>query len=95
VGGICYGPVTQSVAFLFWGHDPRGSHLAAVADQEITAFVMWAVAAASFIPVVVVALLAWVKDDAAPAEPGGDTLNPGVRGWGRPARDSPRGASQD
>jgi len=72
-------------------YDAPGSHLAPVADQEITAFLMWAAAAASFIPVLVVALLAWVKDDAAPAEPGGGTLNRGVSGWRRPARDS-RGA---
>jgi cytochrome c oxidase assembly factor CtaG len=69
-------------------YDPPGSHLAPVDDQEITAFVMWAAAAASFIPVIAVALLAWVKDDAAPTEPAGATLNPRVRGWGRPARDS-------
>jgi cytochrome c oxidase assembly factor CtaG len=67
------------------GYDAPGSHLGTVTDQEITAFVLWAVAAASFIPVIVVALLAWLKDD---AEPAGDTANTGVRGWGRPTRDS-------
>jgi cytochrome c oxidase assembly factor CtaG len=67
------------------GYDAPGSHLATVADQQITAFVLWAAAAASFIPVIAVALLTWVKDD---AEPTGDTVSAGVRGWGRPARDS-------
>jgi cytochrome c oxidase assembly factor CtaG len=69
------------------GYDAPGSHLTTVADQEITAFVLWAVAAASFIPVIVVALLAWVKDDAEPAD---DAVNTGVRGWGGPAGDSRR-----
>lgn len=69
-------------------YDAAGRHLGPVADQELAAFLMWAAAAASFIPVIVVALLAWVKDDAAPGEPGGSTLSPGVRGWARPARDS-------
>jgi cytochrome c oxidase assembly factor CtaG len=72
-------------------YDAPGSHLAPVDDQEITAFLVWAAAAAAFIPVIVVALLAWVKVDGAPAEPGGAALNPQVRGWGRPARVS-RGA---
>jgi len=67
------------------GYDAPGSHLATVADQEITAFLLWAVAAASFIPVIVVALLAWLKDD---AERAAATVSTGVRGWGRPARDS-------
>jgi cytochrome c oxidase assembly factor CtaG len=67
------------------GYDAPGSHLTTVADQEITAFVLWAVAAASFIPVIAVALLAWLKDD---AEPAGDAAQAGVRGWGRPGRGS-------
>jgi cytochrome c oxidase assembly factor CtaG len=75
------------------GYDAPGRHLAMVADQEITAFLLWAVAAASFIPVIAIALLAWLKDD---AEPASDTVHPGVRGWERSGRDprevpSPRG----
>jgi cytochrome c oxidase assembly factor CtaG len=68
-------------------YDPAGSHLATVADQEITAFLLWAAAAVCFIPVIFVAALTWLKDDPEPvAEPAGDTASTGVRGWGRPAR---------
>jgi cytochrome c oxidase assembly factor CtaG len=63
-------------------YDAAGSHLTTVADQEITAFLLWAVPAACFIPVIFVAAVTWLKDDAGPA---GDGLSTGVRGWGRPA----------
>ncbi len=67
------------------GYDGAGSHLVTVADQEITAFLLWAVAGACFVPVVFVAMLSWLKDGAeTAAEPAGDPVKAGVRGWGWP-----------
>lgn len=65
------------------GYDGAGSHLATVADQEISVFVVWAVAGACFLPVVCVAGLTWLKEGAdAAGEPADDTVRAGVRGWG-------------
>ena len=58
------------------GYDGAGSHLGTVADQEIAAFVLWAAAAVSFVPVVFVALLTWLKDGSGPdQEPARDALD--------------------
>jgi hypothetical protein len=64
-------------------YDRAGSHLTTVADQEITVFVVWAVAGACFIPVIVVMGLTWLKEASeAAGEPAGRTMPVGVRGWG-------------
>jgi Cytochrome c oxidase caa3 assembly factor (Caa3_CtaG) len=60
-------------------YDQAGSHLGTVADQEITAFLLWAAAGAAFAPVVFTVLLAWLKDS---PEPAGRGPGSGVRGWG-------------
>jgi cytochrome c oxidase assembly factor CtaG len=68
-------------------YDRAGSHLATVADQEITVFLVWAVAGACFIPVIVVMGLTWLKESSeAAGEPAGRTVPSGVRGWGGSAR---------
>jgi cytochrome c oxidase assembly factor CtaG len=64
-------------------YDRAGSHLATVADQEITVFLVWALAGACFIPVVVIMSLTWLKEGPeAAGEPAGRTVPSGVRGWG-------------
>ena len=65
-------------------YDPAGSNLGPVADQEITAFLLWAAAGLAFTPVVFIVLMRWLKDG---SEPGGEPARPtprtaGVRGWG-------------
>jgi len=81
-------------------YDGAGSHLVTVADQEITAFVLWAAAAAAFLPVVFTAALTWLRDGSEPvAERSASAAEPPdgtpavpvrrvaqVRGWGPPAR---------
>jgi cytochrome c oxidase assembly factor CtaG len=72
-------------------YDGAGSHLSPVADQEITAFLLWAVAGGCFIPVIFVTLLTWLKEGAeAAGEPAGPTEPAGVRGWGGSARQGRR-----
>jgi cytochrome c oxidase assembly factor CtaG len=70
------------------GYDGAGSHLLTVDDQQITAFLLWAAAAAAFLPVVFTAALTWLKDGSGPAgEPArGVPGATGVRGWGPRAR---------
>ena len=64
-------------------YDRAGSHLSTVADQEITVFLVWAVAGVCFIPVIFVALLTWLKEGSeAAGEPVGHPAPVGVRGWG-------------
>jgi cytochrome c oxidase assembly factor CtaG len=65
-------------------YDPAGSHLGPVADQEITAFLLWAAAGLAFTPVVFTVLMRWLKDG---SEPAGEPTRPmpgtaRVRGWG-------------
>jgi Cytochrome c oxidase caa3 assembly factor (Caa3_CtaG) len=60
-------------------YDQAGSHLGTVADQEITAFLLWAAAGAAFTPVVFTVLFAWLRDG---TEPAGKPVSSGVRGWG-------------
>jgi cytochrome c oxidase assembly factor CtaG len=72
-------------------YDQAGSHLGTVADQEITAFLLWAAAGVAFAPVVFTVLLSWLKDSSEPAgEPAGRMPGSGVRGWGPRARDRRR-----
>ena len=76
-------------------YDQAGSHLGTVADQEITAFLLWAAAGVAFVPVVFTVLLTWLRDGSEPAgEPAGRLPGSGVRGWGPPARDRRRTPSR-
>jgi cytochrome c oxidase assembly factor CtaG len=61
-------------------YDGPGTSLATVADQEITAGVLWLVTACCFLPVVFTSLLSWLGDR---ADPGEEPRSPGVRGWAR------------
>jgi cytochrome c oxidase assembly factor CtaG len=65
------------------GYDGGGSHLLTVDDQEIAAFLLWAAAAVSFLPVVFTAMLTWLGDGSEPAgEPAGRRPGTAVKGWG-------------
>jgi cytochrome c oxidase assembly factor CtaG len=79
---------------VFHGYDGPGSALSAVADQQITVALVWAVSACCFVPVVFVALLRWLSASENPDEElqrlaRDDRQLPVVRGWGRPARGRP------
>ena len=79
---------------VFHGYDPVGGALSAVADQEITVALVWAVSAFCFIPVVFVTMLAWLSASDSPDEElqrlaRDERQHPVVRGWGRPARGRP------
>jgi cytochrome c oxidase assembly factor CtaG len=79
---------------VFHGYDPAGGALSAVADQQITVALVWAVSAFCFMPVVFVALLTWLSGNGDPdAElqrlARDERQRPVVRGWGRPARGRP------
>jgi hypothetical protein len=72
---------------LFSAYDAAGSGLSAVADQEITVGLVWAVAGFCFVPVVIVTMLGWLTSSDGPDEEFQrvfrDDLNrPAVRGWG-------------
>jgi cytochrome c oxidase assembly factor CtaG len=53
---------------VFRGYDGAGSGLSAVADQEVTVGLVWAVSAFCFVPVVFTCLLSWLKDSGDPDE---------------------------
>ena len=53
---------------VFHGYDAAGSGLSAVADQQITVGVVWAVSAFCFVPVIFVTMLSWLKDNDDPDE---------------------------
>ena len=79
---------------VFHGYDPVGGALSAVADQEITVGLVWAVSAFCFVPVVFVTLLTWLSASDNPDEElqrlaRDERQHPVVRGWGRPARGRP------
>ena len=79
---------------VFHGYDPAGGALSAVADQEITVALVWAVSAFCFMPVVFVTLLGWLSAGDNPDEElqrlaRDERQRPVVRGWGRPARGRP------
>jgi cytochrome c oxidase assembly factor CtaG len=79
---------------VFHGYDPAGGALSAVADQQITVALVWAVSAFCFMPVVFVALLTWLSGNGDPDAElqrlvRDERQRPVVRGWGRPARGRP------
>jgi cytochrome c oxidase assembly factor CtaG len=79
---------------VFHGYDPAGGALSAVADQQITVALVWAVSAFCFVPVVFVTLLTWLSASDNPDEElqrlaRDERQHPVVRGWGRPARGRP------
>ena len=79
---------------VFHGYDAPGGALSAVADQQITVALVWAVSAFCFVPVVFVALLSWLSASDNPDEElqrlaRDERQLPVVRGWGRPARGRP------
>jgi len=76
---------------VFHGYDGPGSSLSAVADQQITVALVWAVSACCFMPVVFVTMLRWLSPSDNPDEElqrlaRDDRQLPVVRGWGRPGR---------
>jgi cytochrome c oxidase assembly factor CtaG len=81
--GLSNGPV-------FHAYDPAGGMLSAVADQEISAALVWAVAGLCFVPVVFASMLGWLGRDDPDAElqriARDSGQRPVVRGWGRPPR---------
>src|SRR5262245_12468024 len=79
---------------VFHAYDGPGGALSAVADQQITVALVWAVSAGCFVPVVFVAMLAWLSAGDNPDEElqrlaRADRQRPVVRGWGRPTRARP------
>ncbi len=79
---------------VFHGYDPAGGALSAVADQQITVALVWAVSACCFVPVIFVAVLTWLSGNGDPDEElqrlaRDGRQHPVVRGWGRPARGRP------
>ena len=79
---------------VFHAYDGPGGALSAVADQQITVALVWAVSAGCFVPVVFVAMLAWLSAGDNPDEElqrlaRDDRQRPVVRGWGRPTRARP------
>lgn len=76
-----------SIHGVFSAYDAAGSGLSAVADQEITVGLVWAVAAFSFIPVVIVTMLGWLTGGDDPDEEfqrvfRDNADRAAVRGWG-------------
>jgi cytochrome c oxidase assembly factor CtaG len=73
---------------VFHAYDGAGSALSAAADQQITVGLVWAVAAACFVPVVFASLLGWLRDSDDPAAglfaiTRNSGRRPAVRGWER------------
>jgi cytochrome c oxidase assembly factor CtaG len=82
---------------VFHAYDAAGSGLSAVADQQITVGLVWAVSAFCFVPVVFVTMLAWLAGNDDPDEELQRLSRDGrqravVRGWDRRPR-SPRAPS--
>lgn len=76
---------------VFHAYDPAGGWLSPVADQEITAGLVWAAAGLCFVPFVYVTVFAWLRDDGNPDEELQRIVRDGnqraiVRGWARPQR---------
>jgi cytochrome c oxidase assembly factor CtaG len=76
---------------VFHGYDAAGGGLSAVADQQITVGVVWAVSGLCFAPVVFVAMLTWLKNNDDPDEElqrlaRDEHQQAVVRGWERRAR---------
>lgn len=76
---------------VFHGYDPAGGGLSAVADQQVTVGLVWAVSAACFVPVVFVTMLRWLGGSEDPDEElqrlaRDERQQPVVRGWERRPR---------
>ncbi len=76
---------------VFHGYDAAGSGLSAVADQQITVGLVWAVSAFCFVPVVFATMLTWLKDNDNPDEElqrltRDERQQAVVRGWERRPR---------
>jgi cytochrome c oxidase assembly factor CtaG len=76
---------------VFHGYDAAGGGLSAVADQQITVGLVWAVSAFCFVPVVFVTMLAWLRDSGGPDEElqrlaRDERQRAVVRGWERRPR---------
>jgi len=76
---------------VFHGYDAAGNGLSAVADQQITVGLVWAVSAFCFVPVVFVTMLTWLKDSDDPDEElqrlaRNECQQAVVRGWERRPR---------
>ena len=76
---------------VFHGYDAAGNGLSAVADQQITVGLVWAVSAFCFVPVVFVTMLTWLKDNDDPDEElqrlaRNERQQAVVRGWERRPR---------
>jgi len=76
---------------VFHGYDAAGNGLSAVADQQITVGLVWAVSAFCFVPVVFVTMLTWLKDSDDPDEElqrlaRNERQQAVVRGWERRPR---------
>jgi cytochrome c oxidase assembly factor CtaG len=76
---------------VFHGYDAAGSGLSAVADQQITVGLVWAVSAFCFVPVVFVTMLAWLAGNDDPDEElqrlaRNERQQAVVRGWERRPR---------
>lgn len=75
---------------VFHAYDPPGGLLSPVADQEISAALVWSVAALAFAPVVFVTMLGWLGRDDPDSELRRLARDPGrrpvVKGWARPRR---------
>ena len=73
---------------VFHAYDPPHGLLSPVADQQISAALVWAVAGLSFAPVVFVTMLGWLGRDDPDVELRRLARDPGrraaVRGWARP-----------
>ena len=77
---------------IFHAYDAAGSGLSAVADQEISVGLVWAVAGACFVPVVITSMLGWLAggedtDEEFQRVFRDENQRATVRGWGpRPRR---------
>jgi cytochrome c oxidase assembly factor CtaG len=76
---------------VFHGYDAAGNGLSAVADQQITVGLVWAVSAFCFVPVVFVAMLTWLAGNDDPDEElqrlaRNERQQAVVRGWERRPR---------
>jgi len=76
---------------VFHSYDAAGNGLSAVADQQITVGLVWAVSAFCFVPVVFVTMLTWLKDNDDPDEElqrlaRNERQQAVVRGWERRPR---------
>ncbi len=74
---------------VFRAYDPVGGVIGALADQEISAGLVWAAAGLCFVPIVFISTLGWLGRDDADEElqrivRDASSQRAVVRGWGRP-----------